>query len=113
MGSFSHDSRFLATGIAVWNLGHGQLVWEQPPIVSRYLSPISGLAFSPDDRFLVMSTQEGELRISDAGNGRVVNSFYPHGHVVGMALSPDGRAMVTIGDGDPIKLWRAALRSAS
>ncbi len=51
VGSFSHDSRFLATGIAVWNLDHGQLVWEQPPIVSRYLVSISGLAFSPDDRF--------------------------------------------------------------
>ena len=30
VGSFSHDSRFLATGIAVWNLDHGQLVWDKP-----------------------------------------------------------------------------------
>ncbi|MGP0069163.1 MAG: WD40 repeat domain-containing protein [Isosphaeraceae bacterium] len=113
--SFSHDSRFLGAAHGVWRTDDGLPVWQSPPPLQSSVYLLIAVAFTPDDKFLLAPSQDGDLVILDAGSGRLVAHWRPHEHLAGIALSPDGRMLVTIeasprADDPPIKVWKVALR---
>jgi len=113
LAAFSHDGKLIAMEYGLWKTAVGQPVWLQPHDKSRF---VTGVAFTPDDRFVLTSDRNGELRISEVSTGRVARVFRWHDEVEGLALSPDGALLVTIGpvvDGlVKVKVWRASTRKA-
>lgn len=109
IATFSHDSKLLATEYGFWNVSDCQELWKG---ASGYAT---GIAFTPDDKFLLTSHIEGDVKITEVATGRLAGKFRPHDHVAGMSLSPDGRLLVTVNvsPGQPVKVWRVALKPAS
>ena len=113
LAAFSHDGKMIAMEYGLWKTAGGQRVWSQAHDKSRF---VTGVAFTPDDGFVLTSDRNGELRISEVSTGRVARVFRWHDEVEGLALSPDGALLVTIGtaaDGlVKVKVWRASTREA-
>jgi len=110
--AFSHDGKLIGTGWGVWRADGGAAIWEVPP--NRAALP-TGVVFTPDDKALITSNYDGFVEVWDTGSGRLIDSGHPHETVAGIALSPDGKMLVTVGgktdsDNAPIKLWRVGMR---
>ena len=111
MGTFSHDNKMIGTAHDLWMVGGGEKpVWKCVVPGSTYPS---GIAFTPDDKFLLSSDYSSGVSIVDVANGEIVNTLIPGHNVMGMAVSPDGSLLVTIGfaANEPIKVWKVGLRA--
>jgi WD40 repeat protein len=111
LAAFSRDRKSIAMEYGIWKTSGGQPVWMQAHERSTF---VTGITFTPDDRFLLISDRNGELRISEVPNGKLIDSLKPHESIEGMALAPNGSAMVTIGpatDGQ-VKVWKPKTRPA-
>jgi WD40 repeat protein len=115
--AFSPDGRRALSGgehkiVRLWDLDSGKLVREFP----GHTEWIFNVAFSPDGR-LGYSTSGGPdawrdgsdsaVRVWDLATGQVIHRLEGHkGRVFGLAVSPDGRNVLTGGDTSLI-LWDA------
>jgi DNA-directed RNA polymerase subunit RPC12/RpoP len=113
--AFSHDCALVGTRSGVCRVDGGIPIWQAPASYQVY-SSIGGIAFSPDNKFMLIShLTDGELLILDSKSGKVVSRTRPHEGIFDFALSPDGQFMVT-GAVQPtaelqrIKVWRVGLR---
>jgi hypothetical protein len=123
--AFSHDATLIATPMSVWSLKERKLVWSMSP------APRIGMAFTPDDRFLLTGHQDGEFTVHDVVTGTLAGRFWlgdgvqaaqtPAGkpeHLYawqGVAFAPDCRALATISSvsGQSVRVWRVAMKPAS
>lgn len=77
-------------------------------------SPVGSIKFSPDDKLLAVGRYQ-EVRLTDAGTGRVMATLPGHGDLVrSLAFSPDGKWLAAAG-GRPlaageVKLWDVQTR---
>jgi WD40 repeat protein len=62
------------------------------------------LTFTPDGRALVVVGQQ-EVRLWDLATGTAMGQPSQQGVVYGMAISPDGKTIVTASQGDVAQLW--------
>ena len=60
---------------------------------------ITGVAFSPDSRWLVTASEDATARIWDVDSGQQLQTFLHSTKVNGVAFFPDGRRLVTCGGG--------------
>jgi WD40 repeat protein len=97
--AFSMDGRRLATasGDDVLRI-FDTSTWNE---VQRLRHPTDrrGLAFSPDGRWLVATTQ-GRLSLVDATAWRIVSQLAHEGPIATIAFSPDGRSLATTTEAD-------------
>lgn len=105
--TFSSDGALLACSSA---LGHA-VIWDV--VHQRVVSRLDGFrcaAFSPDDQIL-MSGDQGTVKFWDVATGQLRFELDAHDDdITFVALTPDGRTLVTGGADGTVKLWRAATR---
>jgi WD40 repeat protein len=114
VAAFSHDSKFIALRLSLWEVNPLRRVWSKAR--ERDWEYSTGVEFSPDDKFILSTTQDGDLLVRQTSSGEIVHTEKPHSHVEGFAISSDGRRVVTIPawyKGEPIgpiKVWKIGLR---
>ncbi len=114
--AFSPDGLILASAggeesggdeITLWTVATGQ----RKARFSHRTGMISAMAFSPDSASLAVGQEDGRIRILDAATGdeRVAFSGRP-GRVTCLAYTFDGKALITMVEGDPeaeVRRWDA------
>ena len=106
--AFSHDGQLLAAGegsnegtgiVTVWNIQKRQTITqlEGDPKVMR------SVKFSPDDRILASSGWDGQLKLWDVLNWKLIGTI-PNTGYYEIAFSPDGKMIVSTNDRD-VSLW--------
>ncbi len=108
--AFSPDGRRLVSGgddkLKLWDAGRGSLI----RIFAGEYAMVDSFAFSRDGRRLA-SAGNNVLNFWDAETGAVVRTFPRHDDLgnpdVSVAISPDGRRIVTGSLDDKIRLWDA------
>jgi WD40 repeat protein len=71
----------------------------------RVRGSVASLAFSPDLRSLLVTSEDRKARLVDARSGRVVRLFGHAGFVRASAFSPNGRVVVTGSEDNTARLW--------
>ena len=111
--AFRPDSKQVAAGhndaVRVWDAATGREV----AVLPGQGADLRELSFSPDGRCLLVFSWDGTLRSwAPATNDRQVLLRIPYEHIIGNALSPDGRLLVGMKD-HAGQLWDVSLgRSA-
>jgi hypothetical protein len=104
--AFAPDGKHIATGgvdrsVRVFELNTGQLVRTFDP----QSNSITNVAFTGDSKF-VLSSGDNAIHVWDIAAGKESRRLEGHsGQVPAMAISPDGRRLVTGGDDRVIRLW--------
>ena len=105
---FSPDGKLLAVGdgqgdapgtVKVWNLR------DQKVITTLVGDPklIRSVTFSSDNRILVSAGWDGQVKVWDVSNWQLLRTI-PHTGYFGIALSPDGKVILS-GDNEDVNLW--------
>jgi WD40 repeat protein/serine/threonine protein kinase len=106
---FSHDNLLLASG----DMDHGVVLCNvRQGTASRLVGHkdgVRGLAFAPDDKTLLSTSNDGTILFWSVANQQVALSLaHDGGAVSAVAFSPDGRLMATSGNDGTVRLWPAA-----
>ena len=121
--AFSPDEKQIATvakdgTTRVWDAttgdDHTTHIWD--PLSGKDLmifredsdatSGAAGVAFSPDGKYVVTSSWDGVVRLSNVMTGREVRRFLGHsGPAFGAAFSPDGKYVLSSGNDETARLW--------
>jgi hypothetical protein len=107
--AFSPDGRHVATGgvdriVRIFDVGSGQLVRA----FDAQSNSVTNVAFTNDSKF-VFASGDNAIHLWDVATGKETRRFEGHaGLVPAMALSPDGKRLVTGGDDRVIRMWDVA-----
>src|SRR3990167_5644798 len=84
---------------------------SRPELVPQtgHTSYVSGVAFSPDGRWLASGSDDNTIKLWEVATGREVRTLAGHtAGVSGVAFSPDGRWLASGSFDLTIKLWEVA-----
>jgi WD40 repeat protein len=109
--AFSPDGRLLAVGsiwdssARLWDYAEGKPVG---PLLSHN-DALRTVAFSPDGKWLLTSSDDRTARLWDTATGRQVGMPFQHPERVNAAsFSPDGRRIITACDDATARVWDVA-----
>jgi WD40 repeat protein len=112
---YSPDGKTLVSGayqeVILWDAKTGALRQR----ITGFADRVVTLAFSSDGKLLATGggapTVEGELRIYDASNGKLLHDIKTNGHsdtVFGVAFSPDNKLLASCGADKFVKVYEAS-----
>jgi WD40 repeat protein len=80
---------------------------------TEHRAPLTGVAYSPDGKYLASADDKGTIILRDTARGRMAHSFQAHaGGVRGLSFSPDSRSLA-FAVGSYVKIWDLAGRRES
>ncbi len=101
LGSLNALARVLA-----WEADTGK---ELPPFPAGHGPGVTGLAFSPDGKYLATAGRDHTARVWDVATRRAVLTYYGHETALsGVAFSPDGGQVASAGLDRAVHIWDAA-----
>lgn len=105
--AWSPDGRTFATAhrdnsVSFWDAANGQKLRTTKSLSS----PVPMLAFSPDDSFLAIGQQNGNIVFSSTGNGAILHVSSSRKAVTALAFAPDGKHLAAGYADGKIALWR-------
>jgi WD40 repeat protein/serine/threonine protein kinase/DNA-binding XRE family transcriptional regulator len=81
--------------------------------LAGHSADVTGIAFSPDGRWLATSSADGAARLWDVQSHEEIAVLAGHeGAVNDLAFSPDGKVLATVGDDMTLRLWDLATKQA-
>jgi len=102
--AYSADARLIAasaspsakSSVRLWEAATGKLLWD-----AHFDTPTYDIAFSPDATMLACASGPGTVRLVDAANGKELSVLRhsERGAVSSVAFSPDGKWLVSTGEG--------------
>lgn len=101
---FSPDGKLVATAFGTY-MDPGVRIHETEKGTERfsltgYGLPVLDMAFSPDSRILATASMETMIVLWDTATGKKLAQLKGHeGGVHGLAFRPDGKALITLGNG--------------
>jgi WD40 repeat protein len=106
--------------IRIWQLPLPALAAQQPPAPPQPVKelggmpqPVMALAELPSmSGHLVAACNDGNARLWNADAGTVVRQFAHGGPIAGLAVSPDGTRLATVGGIPGVKIWDTATGNA-
>jgi len=103
----SNGATLAASGweTTLWDTATGEVLAHLSSEDDRH-GPLSHIAFSPDDQWLIAGGEAGDVHVWDLVNHQELDALTSHlGRVQSLAISPDGRTLATGDDNGLIKLW--------
>lgn len=113
--AFSADGKTAATGamdgsVRVWDLDkRGQILPGGDWFLFDKKVGVGDLAITPDGKTLIVTSDQGDVKICDLATKKVRLSFKGHDHrVINCQVSQDGKLFATVSGNNVIKLWELA-----
>jgi WD40 repeat protein len=112
--AISPDSKLLASGSSWY--GEGGFITIKDPIKgykdtfgSTHEPGISSITYTPDGKYLIVGSLEGDITLHRADMGAVVKTFKAQSDLVSALIySPDGKILASSSMDGTIKLWDAS-----
>lgn len=114
MNKLMITSSILCVFLRLFSIGYAQ---ETPELVLPigHSAPITSVAFSPDDEYVVSASEDTTIRLWERKTGREIRSFLGHQYsIYSIVFSPDGRYLISshcagrgshLPTGNNIKIW--------
>ena len=87
--------------VRVWNAENKNLLFK----LSGHIDEMCAVVFHPTENLLLSASEDLTIKIWDLATGRLFRSMVAHTkNIRYIAISPDGKLLVSVGD-DDIRLW--------